>query len=92
MRVLGARRRWYRARDRLMRDDELEQQGRPACAADFRSKGWEPGRPGGIDQRPLAKRPVDDNGDAALACERQYSRFDFPVDDVVRDMHEIERV
>ena len=44
------------------------------------------------DQRAFLERPVDDDGDAALARQRQDALLDFAVDRVVGDLNEIERL
>ena len=44
------------------------------------------------DQLALAKRPVDDDADAALPRQRQDAVFDLAVEDVVGDLNEIERL
>jgi hypothetical protein len=42
-------------------------------------------------QRAFAKRPVRDHRDAALAGERQDALLDLAIEQVVGDLHEIER-
>ena len=44
------------------------------------------------DQLALAERPIDDDGDAALARQRQDAVFDLAIEDVVGDLDEIERL
>src|SRR5688572_13732198 len=42
--------------------------------------------------RALAERAVDDHGDPALLRQRQDALLDLAVEDVVRHLHEVERV
>ncbi len=75
-----------------VRDDELEDDLRPRHRVDL-------GGPGGqrvafqrAHQRTLAKRPVGDHRDAAVARERQQPLLGLAVEDVVRQLHEVERM
>ena len=45
-----------------------------------------------LQQRALAERPVDDDGDAALARQRQDALLDLAVEQVVGDLHEVDRL
>ena len=40
----------------------------------------------------LAERPVGDDGDAALARQRQDALLDVAVEQVVADLHEVDRL
>lgn len=43
-------------------------------------------------QRALAKRPVDDDGHPALGRQRQEPLLRLAVDDVIGELHEVERM
>ena len=45
-----------------------------------------------VGQRALSERPVDDHGNAALRRQRQQPRLRLAVDDVVGELHEIDRL
>ena len=45
-----------------------------------------------VGQRALPERPVDDHRDAALRRQRQQPRLRLAVDDVVGELHEIDRL
>src|SRR4051812_13733636 len=60
----------------------------PISSAQFGSAS--PCKP--ADQRVLAERPVDHHGDAAVARQRQEPLFGPSIEDVVGELHEIERV
>src|SRR5215470_14973369 len=79
------------AGDGRIRNDEFQDELRPAGAVDL-------GRPGGkrvpldpLDQGALAERPIDDDAHTAVAREREDARLDAAVEDVVGDLDEIER-
>ena len=46
----------------------------------------------GSDQRAFAERPVDDDGDAPIACERKNAGFDVALDRAIGDLNEVERM
>ena len=78
--------------DGWVREDELQDELRPARPAEF-------GRPFGqrltlepVGQRALPERPVDDHGNAALRRQRQQPLLRLAVDDVVGELHEIDRL
>src|SRR5947208_10223498 len=75
-----------------MRDDELENDLRPARAADLR-------RPAGqrmaldlSEQLAFAKRTISDHSDAAVPRQRKDAIFDLAVENVVGDLNEVERL
>jgi hypothetical protein len=45
-----------------------------------------------VRQRALPERPVDNHGNAALRRQRQQPLLRLAVDDVVGELHEIERL
>ena len=78
--------------DGWVREDELQDELRPARRAEF-------GRPFGewlilepVGQRALPERPVDNHGNAALRRQRQQPLLRLAVDDVVGELHEIDRL
>jgi hypothetical protein len=74
-----------------MRDDELENDLRSACAADLRGP---PGQRMALElseQLAFAKRPINDHADAALPRQRKDAIFDLAVENVVGDLNEVER-
>src|SRR5262245_57155903 len=77
---------------RRMRDDEFENDLRPAPATDLCGP---PGQRTVLDlseQLALAKWPVNDHADAAVPCQRQDTIFDLAVENVVGDLNEVERL
>src|SRR5262245_41397043 len=74
-----------------MRDDELENDLRPADATDLR-------RPAGqrialelSEQPAFANRPTNDHADAAVPRQRKDAIFDLAVENVVGHLNEVER-
>jgi hypothetical protein len=74
-----------------MRDDELERQLGPAVQSISAAHGGSGWRASGAAARP-AERPVGDDGDAALARQRQQALLGLAVEQVVGELHEVERL
>jgi hypothetical protein len=73
-----------------MRDDELENDLRPARAGDLRSP---PGQRMALDfseQPAFAKWPVNDHADTAVPRQRKDTIFDLAIENVVGDLNEVE--
>src|SRR5262245_19348162 len=81
-----------RAGNSRMRDDEFENGLRPARAIDLCGPVGQRMALQLLGELALAKRPVDDDGDAAIPCQRKNSLFDLAVEDVVSHLHKIERL
>src|SRR6185436_7164300 len=75
-----------------MRDDEFQNELRPARRADLCCEWRQRLARDLFDQIALAEWPVDDHRHAALARERQDATLRFAVEDVVAELHEIERM
>src|SRR5262245_57433646 len=73
-----------------MRDDELEDELRPARAVDLRRPRRQRVARKRPDQGSLPERAVDDDPDAAIAREREDAGLDLAVEHVVGDLDEIE--
>src|SRR5262245_15919591 len=74
-----------------MRDDELENDLRPARAANLRAPAGQGMALELSKQLAFAKRPINDHADAAVPRQRKDTIFDLAVENVVGDLHEIER-
>src|SRR5262245_33293571 len=81
-----------RASHGRVRNDEFEDDLCPARAADLRRPAWQRMALQLPRQLALAKRAVDDDGDAAIFCQRQNAILDLAVEDIVGHLHEIERL
>lgn len=76
---------------RRMRDDEFEEELCPVGAVELP-------RPGGkrmvleqVEQLLAAERTVNDHAEAAVSGQRQETLFGLAVEDVVGELHEVER-
>jgi hypothetical protein len=75
-----------------MRDDELEEELRPAGTVDLARPRWQRVPHDVPNQRPFAEGAIHDHGDATLAGDRKDALLDLAIEDVVRDLHEVERL
>ena len=75
-----------------MRDDELEQELRPAETTDFGGPGRQRLPRYAVDQRALLERTVDDHGHATLLRQGQDASLGLAVEHIVAHLHEIERL
>ena len=75
-----------------MGEDELQNELGPARGADLVRPARQRHTLEPADQRLLAERPVDHHGDAAVARQRQEPLLGLSIEDVVGELHEIERV
>src|SRR5215208_2637292 len=90
--VIDPRSRWDRAAHGGMRDNELEHELRPVLAVDL-------ARPGGqrVFREPLQKHAllegtIGDDADTPVARKWKDAGFDLAVEDVIGDLHEVERM
>src|SRR5258708_6313942 len=75
-----------------MRDDELKNDLRPARTPDLCGPAGKRMALELSEQLAFAKRPINDHADAAVPRQRKDAIFDLAVENVVGDLHEIERL
>src|SRR5262249_16421133 len=83
---------WDGAGHCWMRDDELENDLRPARTTHFCGPAGKRLALQLSEQLAFTKRPIDDHTDAAVPRQRKDAIFDLAVENVVRNLHEIERL
>src|SRR5262245_26768972 len=77
---------------RRMRDDEFENDLRPARATDLCGPRGQRMALDPSEQLAFAKWPVNDHADAAVPRQRKDTIFDLAVENVVGDLNEVERL
>jgi hypothetical protein len=90
--VLDTRCHWDGAGDRWVQDDEFAEELRPAGTADILGLGRQGVALDPPKQRALTERSVDDHADASVARQRQEAILGLPVEDVVGELDEVERL
>src|SRR5262249_57944126 len=71
---------------------DCEKDLRPARAANLRAPAGQRMALELSDQLAFAERPINDHADAAVPRQRKDAIFDLAVENVVGDLHEIERL
>jgi hypothetical protein len=75
-----------------VRADELEHELRPARALERGRPGWQGISRKPLEQGALLEGAVCDHRNAAVARQREDTTFHLPIQDVVRELDEIERM